>query len=111
MLRSIQLGEVGIAGVVGGSHKCIREPDTPVELADESLESWPGDGSITRGVPKQSWTRGQVGGILISYLCRGGYLEAQQVRRSGWRTTLGPVSQSDRRPSAGVFGPRDAANE
>src|SRR5215472_11721490 len=33
-----------------------------------SLESWPGDGSITSGVPKKSRTCGQAEGILIGCL-------------------------------------------
>jgi hypothetical protein len=35
-----------------------------------SLESWPGDGSITSGVPKKSRTWGQAEGILTGALRR-----------------------------------------
>jgi hypothetical protein len=49
-----------------------------------SLESWPGDGSITISVPKKSRTCGPAGAILIPGLRgRGKELGALQVRRAG----------------------------
>src|SRR5262245_62044385 len=59
-----------------------------------ALESWPGDGSMTNGVPKNSRTCGQTPGTLISCLsvCRTG-LAAQPLRRP--RTTRVPQPTGD----------------
>jgi hypothetical protein len=45
-------------------------------------DSWPGDGSMTSGMPKKSRTWGQAGGTLIHCLLGcGKELARQQVRR------------------------------
>src|SRR5262249_46752883 len=36
--------------------------------AEEELERWPGDGSMTIGVAKKSWHCGHAAGILVDYL-------------------------------------------
>jgi hypothetical protein len=80
------LRKVGVAGVVSRVGEGPGEPDALVELgmgsSPVSLESWPGDGLRTRGVPKKSRTWGQAEGILSACpLYRRPQLLRQQVRR------------------------------
>src|SRR5262245_46918633 len=66
-----------------------------------SLDSWPGDGSTTSGVPKKLRTWGQAAGILIGGLPgRNNGLSAQQVRRAGSEEIPQPPSNGFE-PAAG----------
>src|SRR5262245_26854207 len=65
----------------------MRSSNSRMGSRPASLESWPGEGSMTSGVPKKSRTWGQVSGILISGL-RG--------RGKTWRLNKLDAHGSDR---------------
>ena len=81
----------------------MRWSNGPMGSSPASRESWPGNGSITTGVPKKSRTWGQAGGILVICLRgRGKDLAARQVRRVRRAKIPEPAPEAGRGRSAGT---------
>jgi len=76
-----------------------------------SQESWPGDGSMTRGVPKKSMVCGQWAGILTSHLRARGKDRAAPVRRARKSRIPEPAPGRGRGRSVRLFSPPGASNE
>jgi hypothetical protein len=74
LLQEGVLGEVGVPGVIEGRAKARVSPmcwsSWRMGSSPATLESWPGDGSTTSGVPKKPRTWGQAEGILSGALRR-----------------------------------------
>src|SRR5262249_32161657 len=78
------------SGSRGSSRASVKARVSPMRSSNgrmgsgpASLDSWPGDGSITSGVPKKSKTWGQAAGKLICHLLGCGKDRARQRVRRG----------------------------